>query len=112
MSIVVSEDQGPIRHVVLNRPEKRNAMNDELIAGLEGALLAAAADPAVRCVVVRGEGPMFSAGMDIGGLAALSEEPAGLRANRARILATWNLCEEMAKPTIAQIHGGCKQQNC
>ena len=54
MSIVVTEDRGAVRHVVMNRPEKRNALNDELIEGLGEALHAAAHDPAVLCVVLRG----------------------------------------------------------
>ena len=107
MSIVITEDHGPVRHVVLNRPEKRNALNDELIEGLREAFLGAAADPAVKAVVLRGEGPMFSSGMDVGGLAALAADPAALRAVRRPILEAWNLLEEMAKPTIAQIHGAC-----
>ena len=107
MSIVITEDRGPVRHVVMNRPEKRNAMNDELIGGLADALADAANDRSVRCVVVRGAGPMFSAGMDFGGLGALAEQPQRLRESRGPILAAWNLCEEMPKPTIAQIHGGC-----
>lgn len=107
MSIVLTEDHGPVRHVVLNRPEKRNAMNDELIAGLGVALHEAAHEPAVRVVVIRGEGPMFSSGMDIGSLAGLSAEPHRLREFRTSILQVWNLCEEMLKPTIAQVHGAC-----
>jgi enoyl-CoA hydratase/carnithine racemase len=107
MSLVATEDRGPVRHVVLNRPEKRNAMNDELIGGLAGALHSAAHDPDVMCVVVRGEGTMFSSGMDFGSLAALAAEPERLREFRSGVLAAWNLCEEMTKPTIAQIHGGC-----
>jgi enoyl-CoA hydratase/carnithine racemase len=107
MSIVITEDRGPVRHVVMNRPEKRNAMNDELIAGLADALADAASDRGVRCVVVRGAGTMFSAGMDFHALGALAEQPQRLRETRGAILAAWNLCEEMAKPTIAQIHGGC-----
>ena len=107
MSIVVTEDRGAVRHVVMNRPEKRNAMNDELIAGLAEALHAAAHDPSVQCVVLRGEGPMFSAGMDFGALGALAGEPERLREFRTGVLNAWNLCEEMTKPTIAQIHGGC-----
>jgi enoyl-CoA hydratase/carnithine racemase len=107
MSIVVTEDQGPIRHVVLNRPEKRNAMNDELIEGLGHALHAAAHDADVRVVIVRGEGAMFSSGMDFGALGNLAAEPHRLREFRTGILQVWNLCEEMLKPTIAQIHGGC-----
>jgi enoyl-CoA hydratase/carnithine racemase len=107
MSIVETEDRGAVRHVVMNRPEKRNAMNDELIAGIGAALAAAAADDSVQCVVVRGEGPMFSSGMDFAALGALAEQPRRLREFRAGVLGAWNLAEEMCKPTIAQIQGGC-----
>jgi enoyl-CoA hydratase/carnithine racemase len=107
MSIVTTEDRGPVRHVVLNRPDKRNAMNDELVSGLRDALTAAAADGEVRIVVIRGEGAMFSSGMDHGSLGQLAADPASLRTFRRAILDTWNLCEEMTKPTIAQIHGAC-----
>jgi enoyl-CoA hydratase/carnithine racemase len=107
MSIVLTEDVGAVRHVVLNRPEKRNAFNDELVLGLRVALEGAADDPSVQCVVLRGAGPMFSSGMDVGFLGALAQEPERLRASRRPILDTWNLLEEMPKPTIAQIHGAC-----
>jgi len=107
MSLVITEDRGPVRHVVLNRPAKRNAMNDELVLDLHEALRAAAAHSTVRCVVLRGEGAMFSSGMDFGALSDLAARPDRLREVRGGILATWNLCEEMTKPTIAQIHGGC-----
>jgi enoyl-CoA hydratase/carnithine racemase len=107
MSIVVVEDRGPVRHIVMNHPEKRNALGRELIGGLAEALRDAATDPSVRCVVVRGEGPMFSSGMDVAELGALADEPHRLREGRAGVLSAWNLCEEMTKPTIAQIHGAC-----
>jgi enoyl-CoA hydratase/carnithine racemase len=107
MSLVITEDHGPVRHVVLNRPEKRNALNGELCQALGAAFRAAADDAAVRVVVVRGNGPMFSSGMDFNSLGALAEEPENLRAFRREILTAWNLAEEMPKPTIAQIHGGC-----
>jgi enoyl-CoA hydratase/carnithine racemase len=107
MSIVVTEDRGPVRHIVMNRPEKRNALNRELIEGLARELRQAAGDPAVRCVVLRGAGAMFSSGMDFNDLAAVSSRPEVVRPGRTGILAAWNICEEMPKPTIAQIHGGC-----
>lgn len=107
MPLVVSEDRGAVRHLVLNRPEKRNAFNGELIQALGVAVKAAANDPDVHCVVLRGEGALFSSGMDFGGLVALSEAPETLRAFRREILETWNLLEEMAKPTVCQVHGGC-----
>lgn len=107
MSIVITEDRGPVRHIVMNRAEKRNAMNEELIRGLGEAFAAAAHDDEVRCVVVRGAGPMFSSGMDIASLAGASAEPQRLREFRSGVLGAWNICEEMCKPTIAQIRGGC-----
>ena len=107
MTLVLTEDRGAVRHVVLNRPEKRNAFDGALVEATRAALRAAADDPAVRCVVVRGAGPMFSSGMDLGSLAALADAPEHLRAFRARCLEAWNLAEEMTKPTICQIHGAC-----
>jgi enoyl-CoA hydratase/carnithine racemase len=107
MSLVEIEDRGAVRHVVMARAEKRNAMNEELVRGLGEAFREAADDDSVRVVVVRGDGPMFSSGMDLSDLRALSENPQRLRAFRAPILAIWNLVEEMTKPTIAQIHGAC-----
>jgi enoyl-CoA hydratase/carnithine racemase len=107
MPVVTTQDRGSVRHVVLDRPGKRNAMNGEMCQALGVAFKAAANDGAVRCVVVRGEGPMFSSGMDFADLAALSEQPENLRAFRREILEAWNLCEEMPKPTVCQIHGGC-----
>jgi enoyl-CoA hydratase/carnithine racemase len=107
VSLVLTEDRETVRHVVLARPEKRNALNGELLQALGFALKGAANDPDVRCVVIRGEGPMFSSGMDFSDLVGLSEAPQDLRAFRREILETWNLCEEMAKPTVCSIHGGC-----
>jgi 3-hydroxypropionyl-coenzyme A dehydratase len=107
MPVVETEDRGPVRHVVMRRAEKRNAMNQELVRGLGEAFREAADDPSVRVVVVRGDGPMFSSGMDLSDLRGLAEQPERLRAFRGPILAIWNLVEEMTKPTIAQIHGAC-----
>lgn len=105
--LVVTEDRGAVRQVVLNRPEKRNAFHGELIEELGVALRAAALDESVRCVVLRGEGPMFSSGMDFNALGALAGEPSGLRVFRAQIMDIWNLPETMTKPTIAVLHGAC-----
>ena len=107
MTLVLTEDHGSVRHVILNRPEKRNAFNGELVVATGEALRAAADDPEVRCVVLRGAGPMFSSGMDLGALADLAEAPEHLRAFRRECLSAWNLAEEMTKPTICQIHGAC-----
>jgi enoyl-CoA hydratase/carnithine racemase len=107
MSIVATEDRGSVRHVILNRPEKRNAMSQELLRALADALREAAADNAVHCVVLRGEGPVFSAGVDLGELAESAGEPGNLRSFRKVFLDCPNLCEEMAKPVVCQIHRTC-----
>jgi enoyl-CoA hydratase/carnithine racemase len=107
MPLVEIEDRGAVRHIVMSRAEKRNAMNEELVRGLGEAFKAAADDHSVRVVVVRGDGAMFSSGMDLSDLRSLSENPENLRSFRGPILAVWNLLEEMTKPTIVQIHGAC-----
>jgi enoyl-CoA hydratase/carnithine racemase len=105
--LVLTEDHGAVRHVVLNRPEKRNAFHDELVLATGTALRAAADDPGVRCVVLRGAGPMFSSGMDLASLGALAEAPGPLREFRRHCLWAWNAAEEMPKPVICAIQGGC-----
>ena len=107
MSIVVTEDRGSVRHLVLNRPEKRNAMNQELLHELAGALRAASDDASVHCVVLRGEGPVFSAGVDLVELSAFAGDPSVLRPFRAVFLDCANLCETMPKPVVCQIHRTC-----
>jgi enoyl-CoA hydratase/carnithine racemase len=107
VSIVVTEDRGQVRHIVLNRPEKRNAMNQELLRALGAALGEAAADPGVHCVVLRGEGPVFSAGVDLNELMSSSGTPGLLRPFREVFLECANLCERMAKPVVCQIHRTC-----
>src|SRR5271170_2027794 len=107
MSLVTTEDRGPARHVVLNRPEKRNAMNQALLSELGDALRAASDDASVHCVVLRGEGPVFSAGVDLGELASFAGDPSVLRPFRNVFLDCANLCEAMPKPVICQIHRAC-----
>ena len=61
----------------------------------------------MRVVVVRGEGKVFSAGMDVAALAGAATEVPRLRAFRRECIGAWSLAEEMLKPVIAQIHGVC-----
>jgi len=107
MGLVSVEDRGAVRHIVMTRSEKRNAMNAEMVLALGEAFRDAAIAESVRCVVVRGDGPMFSSGMDLGDLRNLSENPESLRPFRMEVLRAWNMLEEMTKPTICHIHGAC-----
>jgi enoyl-CoA hydratase/carnithine racemase len=105
--LVLTEDHGRVRHVVLNRPEKRNAFNAELIEALGATLREVAADPSVHVVVLRGAGPMFSSGVDLRELSGMSDATDQLRPFRKLWLDVANQLEEMPKATVCQIHGGC-----
>jgi enoyl-CoA hydratase/carnithine racemase len=107
MSLILTEDRGAVRHIVLNRPEKRNAMNQALLHELGDALRTAAVDDAIHCVVLRGEGMVFSAGVDLAELMSFAGQPSSLRPFRNVFLECANLCEAMPKPVICQIHHTC-----
>lgn len=64
--------EGPVEHVTLNRPDVRNAFNDEVVAELRHWAEGAAADPGLRVVVLGGAGPVFSAGADAAWMARMA----------------------------------------
>ena len=64
--LVISEDRGPVRHVVLNRPEKANAFDPDMCEELLEALRMLAAADQVRVIVITGAGKAFCAGADLG----------------------------------------------
>ena len=105
--ILSTEDEGHVRHLVLDRPEKRNAQNGELVVALRDAAREAADDPDVRCVVLSGAGRCFSAGVDVFELASSAGQTGMLRVFRRACIEAANMLEEMKKPVIAQIHGAC-----
>jgi enoyl-CoA hydratase len=59
-------DEGRIARISLNRPRQRNAQNRGLLVELDDAFGRAEADDAVRVVMLKGNGPSFSAGHDLG----------------------------------------------
>jgi len=107
--LVLAEDHGRVRHLVLNRPERRNAFDGELIAALAGAVSETAAAAHVHVVVLRGAGPVFSSGVDLGELAGLDGARAleRLRPFRQAWLDAANALEELPKPVVCQIQGAC-----
>src|SRR5207248_1244403 len=66
-TVVISDPQPGVTQLTLNRPEKLNAMNVELISELHDALAAVAADDSCRAVVLTGAGRGFCSGLDLGG---------------------------------------------
>jgi enoyl-CoA hydratase/carnithine racemase len=107
MSEYVSvEDRDRVRHIVLDRPDKRNAIHHDMVLELRDAAREAYEATDAHCVIVRGEGRAFSAGIDINQLGSVGGANL-LRPFRRDCIELVNLLEEMPKPVIAQIHGAC-----
>lgn len=110
MAEVLSEDIGPIRRIVLNRPEAMNAITGTMLGELNDALKAADDDPGVRVVVLTGAGRAFCAGLDLKQAAAGEGiGGAGLASAGARHYSTREICtvtlQRMDKPVIGAING-------
>lgn len=101
---LLSEDRGPIRRLTVNRPDKLNALNRETLGELDLAFAQAAADEAIRVVILRGAGDKaFVAGADISELAALT--PVQARAFSRFGQDMMLRVEHLGKPVIAEIGG-------
>ena len=92
--------------VWMAKPAVHNAFDETLIAELTATLLALDADPAVRVIVLAGEGKSFSAGADLTwmqrqGAASVEDNLADAR----RLAALFRTLSTLAKPTIARVHG-------
>lgn len=102
---VLHERRGAALWLVINRPERRNALNAEVIAGLREGYRAAHADPEVRAIVITGAGDKaFCAGADLqpgGSFAFDLSRPNGDYADLLREAARATL------PTIARVQGAC-----
>lgn len=99
-----------IRRLTLNRPEKRNALNNALRGAILDALVAADRDPEVKVMIVRGAGPSFSSGYDLSANNAVDQpyHTAGGPGQWARhVVDGWMRIWDLAKPVIAQVHGHC-----
>ncbi len=115
-NILYEVERGRAR-ITLNRPERRNALSNELLVELAHALWEADDDTSVHCVILRGAGPAFSAGYDLVPPASgsaddgverrrgigIDDDSWMLERNQRLMRTLW----EMHKPSIAQIHGHC-----
>jgi enoyl-CoA hydratase/carnithine racemase len=104
--LVVIRRDDAIVHVVLNRPEKRNALNREVLRALVAAVIDAERDRSVRAIVLSGEGRVFSAGVDFASLKGDvdGEPPAPFRALVGEMQALLSRLETVEKPVIAAMH--------
>lgn len=116
-SYIKVERDGPIAWLVLNRPDRLNAMNRPMLKEFDQVFDALAEDSDVRVIIIRGEGRAFSSGYDIQrGSAELSES--GERDTRrpditddynrlARTIGRFMKIWDCPKPVIAAVHGYC-----
>lgn len=95
-----------VARITLSRPEKRNALNRELISSLREALERAAQEANVRVILLRGAGRDFCAGMDLAGLAAGRESGVLEHLSDARMLADLFLAmRRNPRPIVAAVQG-------
>lgn len=110
--LVLTRHEGRIFEIILNRPEKRNAINWPMMEALDAAVTAAENAADVRVIILRAEGPSFSAGIDLIGFPELSERfgehwRENLFPLTSAYQAVLNKFERCSFPVIALLHGHC-----
>ncbi len=103
---IIYEIKNGVAFITLNRPDKRNALNDRIITELRDAMVAAEADDQVRVVILRGAGKDFCAGADLAQLeksaqASVLENLEGA----SRMAELFLTMRRLKKPVIAAVHG-------
>lgn len=103
---VAIDDQGHVRTIVLNRPERLNAFNNELVVDLAAALQSAASDPGVSVVLLSGAGRAFSAGADLKEIAEHMTDPDANRdVESSGFIELIETLTDFPKPLIAAVNG-------
>lgn len=104
---------GPIATLILNRPDKRNALNEAMWREIAEQADELAADPSIRALVVRGVDPTaFSAGADIAEFDRVHASPKTADTYRQVVDAAYQALAALEKPTIAMIQGVCFGGGC
>lgn len=106
--VLVETDSRGVATVTLNRPERGNAYNTEVISGLSDAFADLHKDDGIRAVILRGNGKHFQAGADLEWVKEIGQ--LDFEENQRVSARTANAIRgliEFPKPTIALIHGGC-----
>ena len=110
--LVITHQRDSIFEIVLNRPEKRNAINMELFKAFDAAVAQANRNADARAVLIRGEGESFSAGIDVSSLLGLAQTfgphwPQRMRSITDEFQSVLTRLERLELPTIALLHGHC-----
>jgi methylglutaconyl-CoA hydratase len=112
-STVLFDVDGGIARITLNRPDKRNALNDELIAALKDAFKRANDDDDVRAVVLSGAGADFCSGADLAALEKISNASVAENLDDARpLMELFILIRSIRLPVIAAVQGRALAGGC
>lgn len=112
-SVVLYSVENSVAHVTLNRPDKRNALNDELIEGVKSGLARANADESVRAVVLSGAGKDFCSGADLSALQKIAGASVAENLEDARSLMELFLqIRQIHVPVIAAVTGRALAGGC
>lgn len=102
---VLLERRGAVAELILNRPDKLNAIDGDCLRLFREHLMAVEADEQVRVLIVRANGRAFCAGADLDYLGDWMHDPARFGAFQAEWHSTYDLIAANSKPTIAAVHG-------
>lgn len=112
-SVVIAATDGGIRRLTLNRPDKRNALNAELVSALKAALREADADDSVRVVAIEGAGKDFCSGADLSALRKIAGASTMENLEDVDELAElFLLPRRMRKPVVACVRGRALAGGC
>ena len=115
-ALLLRENDGAVTTLTLNRPDQLNALSEELMAALQGALDGIAAEPETKVVILRGAGRAFCAGHDLKEMQGKRQAPDG---GRAAYMALFAQCSalmttipRLPQPVIAEVHGIAAAAGC
>ncbi len=108
--LILTNQRGTTFEIIFNRPEKRNAINIDMMEQFDEAITLANRTANIRTVLIRGEGSVFSAGIDVSNLLMLAQRYGDHWQSRSRRItedfqAIFTRLERLEIPTIALMHG-------
>ena len=110
---VLCHVEGAVARLTLNRPEKRNALNEALVAGLKTSLRKASDDAAVRVVVISGAGNDFCSGADLASLQKIADGSVDENVDDARsLMDLFLLMRQVQIPIVAAVRGKALAGGC
>ena len=116
MAILERHDTGAVTRLVMNAPERLNALSDEMLAALHTSLDEIANDRSVRAVIISGNGKAFCAGHDLKQMTTGRQAEDGGRAYFKdlfdRCAAMMARVQSLPQPVIAQVHGIATAAGC